>query len=152
MSRNFAIQIKQFADKTKISMTKVLRMTAHQVYVLVCIKTPRDTGAAAANWRMAKGTSADLTILPAPEGGPAPGLTVEQEFHISSVLRDVKAGDSVIISNNLPYIVPLEDGRSVQARPAGTMVAQTVQQIQVILDKNAQIAAAGGGGDGTGAP
>ena len=79
--------------------------------------TPVDTGRARASWTIAV-NQANRHVMP--EGRypamPNPGFL------------DVRPGDSVVISNNLPYITALENGHSRQA-PFG-MVAVSIQEVR----------------------
>lgn len=138
---NFAANVSKFCEKTKLKASNVKRRVAYLIFIVVVEKTPRDTGRAAANWRIAKG-SPDLTILDAPIGGPAPTTTAEQDSMLTRVLADRNElgqfnpqQEDIYISNNLPYIVPLEGGHSLQS-PPGAMVGQTIQQVQDMLARN----------------
>lgn len=82
------------------------------------MKTPVDTGRARGNWHISIGhpepsVSETKTQTPLPSEGEK--------------LKSSKAGDTIYIQNNLPYIVGLEYGRSRQA-PQG-MVRLTMQEV-----------------------
>lgn len=85
-------------------------------------KTPVDTGRARASWNIAV-HAADLSVARAGENVPIPA---------PPVLGEIPAGAPVIVSNNLPYIVPLNEGHSAQA-PAQFVQLQ-VQETRAWLD------------------
>lgn len=96
----------------RVELTK--KLAAFHVWNGVTLATPVDTGRARAAWNMAVG-SADLSVPP--EGryaGPTP-----------PAIGAIPPGAPVIVSNNLPYIAPLNNGHSQQA-PAG-FVERVVQ-------------------------
>jgi hypothetical protein len=76
--------------------------------------TPRDTGRAASSWRMTLNV-VDPTVEPKGKGLYVPNIPD---------LPDLKGSENTIyITNNLPYIVPLNNGHSDKA---GKFFIQTV--------------------------
>lgn len=86
----------------------------------IVLKTPVDTGRARNNWQLVIGEN--------------DGTTLEAEGGYGAIDRGLAAMgpllpfDTVTIFNNLPYIVPLEEGHSDQAGP-GVMVRGTLHEI-----------------------
>lgn len=86
-------------------------------------RTPVDTGRARGNWQLAVGA------IPRGEIRPLTAELIAQEA--IPRLAVLEAGDTVYISNNVPYIVPLERGSSRQA-PNG-MVRLTIAEVEGAL-------------------
>ncbi len=82
--------------------------TGKGLYQLAADATPVRSGRARANWRCSVG-SPDYS---------ADGGTEFDPFRASAAFSAVKAGDTLCITNSVPYIGRLEEGWSVQA-PAG---------------------------------
>ena len=122
--RQFSLNMDDFSRKVGIAAGTVQKSIAVDLFKRIVRNTPVDTGRARGSWTMAV-NQADRTVLPpAPKGTvyPAPktpGLTV-------------KSGDTIWISNNLPYITSLEDGHSKKA-PAG-MVALSIEEVKLRMD------------------
>jgi hypothetical protein len=87
-------------------------------------KTPVDTGRARGSWTMATNQAIRSVLPPAPEGTVYPAPAVP--------LVAVAPGDSVVISNNLPYIGELEDGHSKKA-PSG-MVKLSIEEVNANME------------------
>lgn len=76
--------------------------------------TPRDTGWARSNWIPSIGRSFDNTV-----GSPEAVSAAAQQAGLASVVTSyVMRSGVVYVSNNVDYILPLNDGSSKQA-PAG---------------------------------
>lgn len=83
--------------------------------------TPVDTGWARANWvpRIGEAFNEDVGGQADPQRVASSGAIQQQAIgQIASGTYRIEQGD-VFISNNVPYILPLNDGHSPQARPAG---------------------------------
>lgn len=106
-------------------MTQVGRKVALELFGRVILKTPVDTGRARANWQVTIGTTANGTVEIDDKSG---GATMSAATAASAGFN---AGDTIYLTNNLPYILKLEEGSSQQA-PAG-MVALTVQEFAAIV-------------------
>lgn len=74
-------------------------------------RTPRDTGAAKANWIVTIGNPTDATVTNFSQSNAA----IVAKRNGEEVIRKAKMGDIVFIQNNLPYLVRLNDGWSQQA-------------------------------------
>lgn len=121
--RSFSMQLDQFSKKVGLAVETVTRRVAFDLYARIIRKTPVDTGRARGSWTIAP-TVANRQVLPVqPKGtvAPLPQLRVPT----------IKAGERLVISNNLPYITALEDGHSQQA-PAG-MVALSIAEVETTM-------------------
>jgi hypothetical protein len=101
------------------AVEKLLRTAALVADREVVRRTPVDTGRARSNWIVTKGEPANYGSLNIDTGG---GSALEQG---AAVLKDYHLDDGPIFNtNNVVYIMPLEQGYSRQA-PAG-MATQAV--------------------------
>lgn len=93
------------AYKRKVlgTLEKAVRSTALVVDAELVRRTPVDTGRARANW-LPSLNSPDVKIV-------APGA----KPNIENTLAGFSIKDTVLITNNLPYIRKLNDGSSLQA-------------------------------------
>lgn len=92
---------------------------------LIVQRTPVDTGRARGNWQVtinvpAVGETGKFDTSSSLEGGGS-----SEDL---SALAQLRLGDVIFITNNVPYIVRLEEGWSAQA-PQG-MLAVSIQQLQ----------------------
>lgn len=108
--------------------TATIRATALQLFTQVIERTPVDTGRARGNWRTATGSPAQGAI-DRTDGNAAIG-------EASLKTATYTLGETIYLSNNLPYIQRLEDGYSDQA-PTG-MVQVSVDAFQRAIDRNAR--------------
>jgi len=107
MVDDFQAQLdKAYKVKVIDKLEKTVRAVALIVDAELVNMTPVDTGRARANWNPSLNTP-DPTIR-------EPG----QKKSIDPVASAFKLTDTILISNNLPYIKPLNNGSSKQA-PAG---------------------------------
>lgn len=130
---SFSDDIKKFKTKTEGAALSVFRGTALEVFVRVVKRTPVGNpslwkgvapkgyvgGRLRSNWQM--GINRPQTgEIHATNGPPRPAPS------------KAKIGDSIYITNNLPYAIPVEHGHSSQA-PAG-MVKVTVSEFRKIVN------------------
>ncbi len=121
---SFVKQLGQFRLKTESAADRVVRGLTIELFAGVVRDTPVDTGRARGNWQTTVGT------IPAAErerldrsGGAAIAEVVAE--------TPLKVGNKTFLTNNLPYIMPLEEGYSKQA-PAG-MVRKNFLRVKQIL-------------------
>ncbi len=88
---------------------KVVRQMAIAVDRKLVLRTPVDTGRARSNWLVGINSRVSGTTAPATQGA---ALSAARARITAS-----KPGDSIFISNNLPYIGRLNAGASRQAPP-----------------------------------
>lgn len=107
---------------------RLLRALTLEALGRLILRTPVKTGRAQNNWNVgiSRPNTATDDLEAYPEGGQ---LALARGTPVAGVAR---AGDTVFITNALPYIQPLEDGSSTQA-PKG-MIAVTVAELQNVTD------------------
>jgi len=115
-TRSFAADIGRFVDETKVSADLVVRRLALEMHAGLLKRSPVDTGRFRGNWRIGV-AQRDTTV---DEGGPSLGTKTGQPANAGEAaaavqsLAGVKYGQTVHISNSLPYAKPLNDGHSKQ--------------------------------------
>lgn len=118
--RNFAALLKRVGDKADL----VVRKVAIELQTSMIEKSPVDTGRFRSNW--ACGIGAVNTSIANQAGADAKGQT-------ATALQGWKPGQTIYLSNSLPYARRLEFGWSQQA-PSG-MVRLSVQEYGQYLKK-----------------
>lgn len=122
--RNFAALMKKAGRKAEM----VVRASALSVGASLVQRTPVDTGRAKANWVPGIGSVSTKTTG---------DINAEAALGaINQALQTWKPGQTIYITNSLPYIKRLEDGWSKQA-PAG-MVRLTVVEWKDSVRRAAQ--------------
>lgn len=143
--RTFGLQLDDFARRVGLSGTTVAKRVGFDLFGRFVRKTPVDTGRARASWnisvnqpdrsvvgevrtRLKKGTHL-------PKGIQRRGLqqAINQLQSQTVFALTVQPGDTIWISNNLPYIGELENGHSQQA-PAG-MVAVSIAEVETTMSR-----------------
>lgn len=139
--RSFNLQLDDFARKIGVSGTTVAKRVGFDLFGRIVRKTPVDTGRARASWNISV-NQADRSVTESvrvtSEAGLKKGLIKRavKAAVTASKMHDLRSlqvnpGDTIWISNNLPYIVTLEEGHSKQA-PAG-MVAVSIEEVNVAM-------------------
>lgn len=105
---------KAYKNKVVGTLDKTVRAVALIVETDLVNNTPVDTGRARANWIPTLNSPANFTNLALSPIG------------IETVLNSFKTADTILLTNNLPYIQKLNDGSSTQ-QPAG-FVERAVQR------------------------
>lgn len=108
MADRFEANIAAFIRRTGMKGVLVVKKLSFDAFRGIVMKTPVDTGRARANWRIGVNVI-NLTTTGAPGEEGAAGASE------TGKLNGIKWGDSIAISNNLPYIGALENGHSRQA-------------------------------------
>lgn len=128
----FADQLRAFEEATNAKFDTVLRSIMFEVAKRVIERTPVKTGRTKKNW--------EITINVLESGWreifdqtPVGTFTEARAGEIIAALSSAKAGDTIYLSNGVPYVHELEVGSSRQA-PEG-MVAITVREWQDIVNK-----------------
>ena len=118
---DYAKRIKNIRDQVPGAADLAKKETAKAVLKALVTYTPVDTGQAISNWRVGIGRPEVETrgaLAPGVKGSTA-GANRSQAYEVGARLIDSAApGQTVFISNHLPYIGRLNDGYSGQA-PAG---------------------------------
>lgn len=127
---NFADALDAFIkEKVPEAVRIATKKIAGEVFNRVCEHTPVDTGHARANWNIAIG-KADLTIHDDNERNKE---EPERFATVNQALRELSAGEPVVVSNNVGYIGVLERGWSDKA-PHG-MLGRTLDEVRVSIEK-----------------
>lgn len=127
--------IAAFAHKTGVKHSLVVKKAALEALTRVILRSPVDTGRFRGNWNVAL-ENADLSTSKSVDKSGQETISRGTAF-INAV--EIKGGTTtIVISNNLPYAKPLEEGHSKQA-PHG-MVALTIQELTSYFNKIAKSA------------
>lgn len=102
-------------------------------------KTPVDTGRARGNWNV--GRRKPDTRVDENRTDKGGGVTIQRAV---AELPRLGHGDTVFVTNSLPYLPALEDGHSRKA-PKG-MVKVTVQELKTLWGQIVRTVKRGGGG------
>ena len=92
-----------FKKKVVETLEKTVKAVAIIVDSELVARTPVDTGRARSNWLPSLNVSETSTVEPG------------QKPNVGIVLGSYKINDTILITNNLPYIKRLNDGSSKQA-------------------------------------
>lgn len=110
--RQFSRNMQRHARDISPNLTKGVRRVASMILQTIVMATPVDTGRSRANWRVSIGAPALNTIE---STDPSGSSTISEGL---SIINRLVSDTPIYITNNLPYIVPLNQGHSAQA-PAG---------------------------------
>ncbi|MEC9061551.1 MAG: hypothetical protein VYC55_08095 [Pseudomonadota bacterium] len=124
-----------FKRELKLAISEVEGITLRQVklifndaFVSGVVKTPVDQGIAINSWYCSLGATNNG------EGERAPDLSGSASIAaIQKAVGSMELGDKLLLYSNLPYIVRLEDGYSLQA-PSG-MIKTTVAEFPITVRK-----------------
>jgi len=123
---SFAEDIEKFIEKTKAKTDDVVRKVTIDLARGVVRMSPVDTGRFRGNWMLGiGGVDASTMEITDPDGTDALG-------RIEGQTDKIKAGETIFITNSLPYAIPLEYGHSSQA-PSG-MVRLVVREYQTYIE------------------
>lgn len=123
----FAADIGAFAQKAGASLDETVRAVTIELFTGVITSTPVDTGRARGNWQ---------TTTKTPASGEVERLGSMES--LAEVHQNAGgAGSVTYLTNNLPYIIPLEEGHSEQAAP-GAMVRGNFERVTSIVENAAR--------------
>lgn len=125
MSDRWESNIHRFSRKIGVNANLVVKKLAIELFKLIVLKTPVDTGRARASWNISAGVI-DTSVMPPGEYAKNEALAKAKESALGGMAR------VIWITNSLPYILALEHGHSSQA-PAG-MVGLSVEEIENYLE------------------
>ena len=117
----FNATVQRFADSVPEKIIPLHKKIGLEALRRVVLKTPVDTGRARGNWQVSIGDPA-LTMLEAADRTGSDTIAIG-----TAQLENLKAYETIFLTNNVPYIIYLEEGSSKQA-PAG-MVKMTVDEL-----------------------
>jgi hypothetical protein len=126
-AREFSIDLKKFGKVTHAQAEQIFRRIALELDQLVVLGTPVDLGRARGNWFPSIATPSSLVDeeIRDKSGGQAIAK-------VQGIVAGAKLGESIWLTNNLPYILPLENGHSQKQAPQG-MVDVNVEKIAAQL-------------------
>jgi hypothetical protein len=129
----FALDLRRFGEKVNGNASRVVRGVALELLRGVVMDTPVDTGRARANWQTTVGSPAlgDYDY----KGGPGAAAN-EAISDGTQTIQAVEGDAAIFLTNNLPYIVLLEEGHSQQA-PAG-MVRKNIARFPFLVEQKAR--------------
>ena len=129
----FTKRLDDISEQVELNTAEEVRELALRVDSKVVLETPVDEGRARANWITSLNRASNETVEPTggqdaepPGGGPNAQKSIDQGL---AVAAQYQFGQSIFISNNLPYIVKLNEGSSTQA-PAGFVEAAVQDGVQ----------------------
>lgn len=126
----FKIDLLKYAAKTGGNLDKIFRGTCLAILSDVVKLTPVDSGRAKGNWQVSINVPAQGTLdFNDPTGA---GVIAKATVFLSTL----EIGTIFILTNNLEYIIVLEDGG--QGRAPHGMVKRTVAKYESIVAKNAR--------------
>lgn len=124
----FRRRIGRIADSVEEAGGQALRECSLAIDQTVVMATPVDTGTARSNWQVEVGSAPEGVVgaFAPGEGGSTGAANASAAIaQGQATIAQAKAGDEVHITNNLPYIEPLNQGHSAQA-PEG-FVEEAIQ-------------------------
>jgi len=125
-------QLKAFAEKTKADMETVVRKTAFSLGESMVVMSPVDTGRFRGNWQYGADTINTST------GGADDKSGRTALNRIQAGIRGWKPGQTIWLTNSLPYGPRLEAGWSKQS-PAGMVRVSVANYQQYIADAIARV-------------
>ena len=113
---DFAAKLKRLSESIEPNVDKLMKDVAMAVDEEIVRSTPVDTGRARANWQLTLNEPAQGVLYPQPQKPPTPESGAERSLaEARDVLAEYRTGDTVYITNRLPYISRLNEGSSKQA-------------------------------------
>lgn len=110
--RQFAIDLRRFGDVTRDQAKLIFQKIVLELDTAIVLGTPVDEGRARGNWFPTINTPS-VAVSDRKDKSGASTIAAAQ-----GVATSLDLGDVAWFANNLPYILPLENGHSGQA-PAG---------------------------------
>ncbi len=121
---SFSDDVRRFNEKAVSAHNKITRLATLELFRGVILATPVDKGRARGGWTTSVSAPAASPERLDPSGGSAVSEVVEK--------TPEGAGQVTYLSNDLPYIMALEEGSSKQA-PEG-MVKRNMDRVQRMVD------------------
>lgn len=125
----FEADIAAFAKKAGASIDETVRGVTIELFSGVVQQTPVDTGRARGNWQCTVATPASDVIDRKDQSG--------SEVTAEIIAKAGGAGTVTYLTNNLPYILRLEEGHSTQSPPYA-MARGNFQRVQSIVESEAR--------------
>lgn len=122
--------LKRYVKQVKEMSTRRFRRIGMHALGQVVTRTPVKAGVARANWNVTVNATEETHSFDKKD--PGGGLATNAG---KMVISGAKLGDTIHLTNTVPYIERLEDGWSKQ-QGRGFMVALTVKEIQSLIDRD----------------
>ena len=129
-NRGFALDLNRFLRVVETEGTREIRQVSLAGLKGVMLKTPVDNGTARANWNVGLNT-VDRSTSEESSSSSKNNIDPSKFNEGSSVIARVEEGDSINISNSMPYINRLEF-TDYSAQGSG-MVRRTLEELKVFL-------------------
>lgn len=126
---SFSSDIKKWSRKTQKKQALVFRGTSLSLFTKIARRTPVLSGRAIGNWQVELNAPANQILA-------RTGLASSLSEAVSDISK-AAIGDTIFITNHLPYILLLEDGDHSAKAPNG-MVAITVAEYKAIVEEQAR--------------
>lgn len=129
MSNQYKKDIRGWVKGMKASILDFKNAVSVEMHTRIVQGTPIDTGRAKASWNINPGT-ADESVYPVvPENAKLPREVAHAEAFSKHPIAFKTKNPITVISNNLDYIVELENGKSRQS-PPGYMVQMVLTEYE----------------------
>ncbi len=125
----FALDVSAFVAKAKGNAQEVVNKVAVDVLSSVVLKSPVDTGRFRGNWNVSLGGPDTFT------SDATDKIGTQTIAAGAAAVEDARPGQTIFITNSLPYAERLEYGHSKKA-PNG-MVRITLSEFQSYIDRAA---------------
>lgn len=116
--KQFAVRMRGHGKKIPDRADQIVRQIALAADRTLVLNTPVDTGRARANWQASLGAPATGTIDAEPGKRGSVAAATSQAEAVIAAYKGGASDSAIFLTNNLPYIVPLNNGHSKQ-QPAG---------------------------------
>lgn len=138
---DFAHQVAAFARQTEVSIEQAVRAIVIELFSSVIADTPVDTGRARGNWQTSIGGPIRGTIERDDNTGPVGSQSAKATggaiFELDQVTGTMRMGQTIYLTNNMPYILRLEFEHWSRQAPHG-MMRKNVARINTIVDEVAR--------------
>jgi len=109
-AREFALDLKKFGKVTRKQATLIFQKITIDLDTRIVLGTPVDEGRARGNWFPSINTPSTAMDEKSLDKSGSKAIAA-----VTSTATGAKLGETVWMTNNLPYILPLENGHSGQA-------------------------------------
>jgi len=131
--QTFQRDLQRFAQKLDVEHKAATKKFTFDLLRRIVMKTPVDFGRARASWNVGV-NRVDTSVMP--EGTElSPAQAAQTAFdRATAALATSESLDTVFITNNLDYIVRLEEGHSKIQAPQG-MLRVSIAEVQALSDQ-----------------
>ena len=139
--RELGIALGLRGEELEDAITDTVRLASIAALSSATLGTPIDEGRAKGNWFVASGSPDHSSIDDSRKGkgkGEAKPIESKTILRANPVIKAWKVGQgSIFITNNLPYVVKLDEGSSVQASEG--MTAQALSAARQVMSRQRRI-------------